>query len=158
MASMRIYHFLQNKGIQYQWIQHAPAFSAQKLAKTLRIPGRFIAKSVLLKKNGFQFIAVLAADSMLDRLAIENHLDGKIQFANSIDISETFFDCEWGVVPAIGSAYNIPAVFDSALLDSPYLILQGHSHMESLKLNLRDYLGLENPKIFDFSQQSLIAI
>lgn len=158
MAAMRIYQFLQNKGISYQWIQHAPAFSAQKLAKTLRIPGRFIAKSVLLKKNGFHFIAVLAADSRLDKLAIENQLEGKVQFANSIDISDVFFDCEWGVVPAIGSAYNIPAVFDSTLLDSPYLILQGHSHMESLKLTLRDYLGLESPKIFDFCQQSLIAI
>lgn len=152
---MRIYKHLQNKQIPFDWIQHAPAFSSQKLAKTLRVPGKFVAKSVLLQSKSNFFIAILPADSMLDRVFIEKHLNLKIQFANSLDISELFFDCEWGVVPAIGSAYQIQTIADASLLNSAFLIVAGHSHMESVKIRLDDFLSLENPAIFDFARNSM---
>lgn len=152
---MRIYKHLQNSQIPFEWIQHAPAFSSQKLAKTLRVPGKFVTKSVLMQGEGNYFLALLPADAMLDRQEIEKHLDFKIRFANSMDISELFFDCEWGVVPAIGSAYQIPTIADESLLDLTFMIVPGHSHMESLRIGLGDFLSLENPKIFDFARNSL---
>ncbi|NBY01161.1 MAG: hypothetical protein EBQ87_04135 [Planctomycetes bacterium] len=155
---MRIYSFLKSMGIIFDIIQHPPAFSAQKLAKYLHTPGRQIAKSVLLKTMDSYKIAVLPADQMLDKSQIELLIQTKVRMANPLDMSELFFDCEWGMVPAFGSAYGISTIADSSLLECSNIVVPGHSHLESIRINAKDYLALENPKFGSFLKPEMLAV
>jgi len=155
---MRIYQFLKSMGISFDIIQHPPAFSAQKLAKYLHTPGRQIAKTVLLKTMDSYKIAVLPADQMLDKSQIELLIETKIKMANPLNMSELFFDCEWGVVPAFGSAYGISSIVDSCLFECSSIVVPGHSHLESIRINAKDFLALENPMFGSFIKPEMIAV
>ena len=155
---MRIYQFLKSMGISFDIIQHPPAFSAQKLAKYLHTPGRQIAKTVLLKTIDSYKIAVLPADQMLDKSQIELLIETKVKMANPLNMSELFFDCEWGVVPAFGSAYGISTIVDSCLLKCSSIVVPGHSHLESIRINAKDFLALENPMFGSFTKPEMVAV
>lgn len=155
---MRIYNFLKSLGIAFDIIQHPPAFSAQKLAKYLHTPGKNIAKTVLLKTMDSYKIAVLPADKMLDKSSIELLLGAKIKLANPLNMSELFFDCEWGVVPAIGSAYGISTLVDSSFLGASSIVIAGHSHLESIRILAKDFFTLEQPLIGSFLKPELLAV
>ena len=155
---MRIYSFLKSMGISFDVIQHPPAFSAQKLAKYLHTPGRQIAKTVLLKTMESYKIAVLPADQMLDKSQIELLIQAKVKMANPLNMSELFFDCEWGVVTAFGSAYGISTLVDSCLLKCSSIIVPGHSHLESIRISAQDYVALENPIFGSFLKPEMLAV
>ncbi|MSR30179.1 MAG: YbaK/EbsC family protein [Gemmataceae bacterium] len=149
---MRIYQFLDQAQVPFEILQHAPAFSAQKLAKYLHLPGRVIAKSVLLKTLSRFFIAILQADERLDKEKLKHEFSEKVGLANPMEIQDHFPDCEWGVVPGLGAPYGLEVVMEESLLATPHLILAGHSHLEAIKLRLEDLIRVETPK-----QLSLIA-
>lgn len=155
---MRIYNFLKSMSISFDVIQHPPAFSAQKLAKYLHTPGRQIAKTVLLKTMDSYKIAVLPADQMLDKSQIELLIHAKVKMANPLNMSELFFDCEWGVVTAFGSAYGISTLVDSCLLECSSIIVPGHSHLESIRISAQDYVALENPIFGSFLKPEMLAV
>ncbi len=155
---MRIYNFLKSMGIVFDIIQHPPAFSAQKLAKYLHTPGKNIAKTVLLKTMDSYKIAILPADEMLDKNSVEILLAAKIKLANSLDMSEIFFDCEWGVVPAFGSAYGISTLIDSSFQEASSIVVAGHSHLESIRILSKDFFNLERPQFGSFLKHELLAI
>ena len=58
---MRVPQFLSDHDVPFETMVHAPAFTAQKRAKVLHLPGRQIAKTVLLAGPTGQFLAVLPA-------------------------------------------------------------------------------------------------
>jgi Ala-tRNA(Pro) deacylase len=155
---MRIYNFLKSMGIAFDIIQHPPAFSAQKLAKYLHTPGRQIAKTVLLKTMESYKIAILPADKMLDKSNVEFLIQTRAKMANPMNISELFFDCEWGLVPAFGSAYGISTILDSSLLECSSIVVPGHSHLESIRISSKDFINLESPILGMLIKLEMLAI
>src|SRR5687768_9317974 len=63
---MWIADFLAEHQVPFETIVHAPAFTAQKRARFLHVPGRQVAKGVLLKGPCGYFLAVLPAPQHVD--------------------------------------------------------------------------------------------
>lgn len=152
---MRISDYLTERRIDFERLLHPPAYSAQKRAKYLHLPGRQVCKSVMLAGPDGYLLAVLPATHQVDTRALAEKLGGPVRLANDRAIAETFRDCEWGVVPAFGRRYGIATLLDDSIELDALLVLETHTQFESIRLLCRDFERLEEPRRLPFARRSL---
>jgi Ala-tRNA(Pro) deacylase len=151
---MRISDYLTTQQIDFERLPHPPAFSAQKRAKYLRLPGRQVAKSVLLAGPSGYLLAVLPATHHVDTKTLAEHLGGSVRLASDREIAAVFRDCEWGVVPPFGGCYGLATLLDDSIKSDAPLVLETHTHFESIRLLCRDFERLEHPRRLPFARRS----
>src|SRR5207302_4836420 len=105
---MRVADFLATQDVPFETLLHPPAYTAQKRARFLHLPGREVAKVVLLHGPGGYVLAVLPATHHLDPERVALALGGPVRLADDDEIARVFCDCEWGVVPPFGTLYGLP--------------------------------------------------
>ena len=76
---MRVPQFLTEQFVKFETIVHPPAFTAQKRARFLHIPGSQVAKSVLLRGPQGFFLAVLPATHHVDAERLATQLGGAVR-------------------------------------------------------------------------------
>jgi Ala-tRNA(Pro) deacylase len=149
---MRVADFLAEQHVPFESLLHPPAFTAQNRAKFLHLPGRQVAKSVLLKGSTGCVLAVLPATHHVDTEALTQVLGGPVRLANDAEIADTFQDCEWGVVPPFGALYGLPVVLDETLSPDSLMVFEGNSHAEAVRMLCRDFEELEKPRRLRFAR------
>lgn len=149
---MRVPDFLAEQHVAFETLVHPPAFTAQKRARFLHIPGRQVAKSLLLRGPTGYFLAVLPANRRVDTEKVAAAVGGPVCLANGEEIAEIFVDCEWGVVPPFGQLYGLPALLEAAFSPDECLIFEGNCHAEAVRLTCRDFERLERPRRLAMAQ------
>ena len=66
MPSTKLKAFLDNHGVKYVSVNHSTAFTAQEAAASAHIPGKELAKTVIVKLDGKMAMAVLPASYHVD--------------------------------------------------------------------------------------------
>jgi Ala-tRNA(Pro) deacylase len=61
MPTQKLQDYLDQHEIQYVTISHSPAYTAQRIAELTRIPGKELAKTVIVKVDDKLAMAVLPA-------------------------------------------------------------------------------------------------
>jgi Ala-tRNA(Pro) deacylase len=148
---MRVEQFLCEQRVAFESLVHPPAFTAQKRAKFLGIPGQRVAKCVLLHGPAGYVLAVLPATQHVDTAALADDLGAPVRLATEEEIAEVFRDCEWGVVPPFGRLYGLNSVLEDTLPGDALLVFEGNSHVEALRLRCRDFERLERPRRLRFA-------
>ena len=143
---MRIADLLADQRIDFEALPHPPAYSAQKRAKYLRVPGREVAKCVLLRGPSDFLLAILPATQQVDTELLSRHLHGPVRLATDQEVTEMFCDCEWGVVPPFGTQYGIPTLLDDTIHPDSLIVLETHTHFEAIRMRCRDFEHLEHPR------------
>jgi Ala-tRNA(Pro) deacylase len=150
--SMRIPLYLSDNQVVFDTLLHPPAFTAQKRAKYLRVPGSQLAKSVLLTGTGGQRVAVLPATHQVDTDAVNRALGGEFHVARAADIAKIFRDCEWGVLGPFGTLYGLSTILDDAFDPEAIMVFEAHLHGVAIRMRCRDFERLERPRRFCFAQ------
>jgi Ala-tRNA(Pro) deacylase len=156
-SPMRVPDFLAEQRVAFETLLHPLAYTAQKRAKYLRVPGRQVAKSVLLAGPQGYFLAVLPATHQIDTAVLARELGGPVRLAGEREIRAVFPDCEWGVVPPFGRLYGLATVLDEALIGDALLVFEGSRQMEALRLSGRDFERLERPRRLRFAQRQRVV-
>jgi Ala-tRNA(Pro) deacylase len=143
---MRISDYLAEQQINFERLLHPPAYSAQKRAKYLGLPGSQVAKSVMLAGPKGYFLAVLPATHRVDTKALSEQLGGPVRLANDREIADIFRDCEWGVVSPFGTRYGIPTLLEDSIQADTQLVLETHSQFEAIRVLCRDFERMEKPR------------
>jgi Ala-tRNA(Pro) deacylase len=149
---MCISAYLTEKQIAFERLPHPPAYTAQKRAKYLGVPGRQVAKSVLLSGPTGYLLAVLPATHQVDTKALAEHLGGPVRLANDREIARIFRDCEWGVVSPFGTRYGLVTLLDDSVHPDTPLVLETHTQFESIRLLCRDFERVEKPRRLPFAR------
>ena len=152
---MYIVDFLQSRGIGFETLLHRPAFSATRRARNMRVTGREVAKTVLVKCGEEFVLAVLPATSRIDlsRLAAALHVDPEqVRLAADGEIATIFHDCEPGTIPPFGRLYGLKTVIDLGLAGVGQVVFTGNTRHEGLRMQFRDYDALEEPIRADFAE------
>ena len=152
---MYISDYLTEQRIDFERLPHPPAFSAQKRAKYLHVPGHQVAKSVLLSGPKGYFLAVLPATHQVDTRSLAENLGGPMRLANDREIAEVFTDCEWGVVPPFGTRYGIATLLDDSIAPDTWIVMETHTRFEAIRLRCRDFERLEKPRRLLFARRGL---
>ena len=148
---MSITAFLEDQQIAFESLPHPPAYSAQKLAKYLHVPGRQVAKCLLLRGPEGLFLAILPATFHVDPDLLRAELDGPVRLAVDEEIAAVFHDCEWGVVPPFGTLYGLPTVLDDSLEPDALIVFEGESHVQAIRIRCSDFERLEHPRRLRFA-------
>jgi Ala-tRNA(Pro) deacylase len=149
---MRLPEFLAEQHVAFEQLQLPPAFSASQRAKNLHLPGRQVAKCVLLMTSHGPLLAVLAATHHIDLPSLSEQLGGPVRLANDEEIARVFPDCEWGVVLPFGVLYGLRTIIDEALQPDDMIVFEGHTHVDAVKLRCRDFERLELPRRLRFAR------
>jgi Ala-tRNA(Pro) deacylase len=149
---MRVMQFLSEQRVTFEPLVHPPAFTAQKRAKYLHVPGRQVAKTVLLRGPDGYVLAVVPATHQVDTQALARVLGGPVRLATDREIGEVFPDCEWGVVPPFGTLYGLPTLLDESLAPDSWITFEAHTHAEAVRLTCRDFERLERPRRLRFGK------
>lgn len=157
MPARKLKEFLDGNNIKYVTIQHSSAYTAQEIAARAHIPGKELAKTVLIKVNGQLVMAVLPAsdkvdvDLLKDQLGVDN-----VRIAYEQEFMDKFPDCEVGAMPPFGNLYGLQVYVAKSLTTDEEITFNACNHNELVKMNYKDYERLVKPKIMDFSFHSML--
>jgi Ala-tRNA(Pro) deacylase len=155
MPIEKLKNFLDKENIKYVSIKHSSAYTAQEIAATAHIPGKELAKTVMIKINGKMAMAVLPASYKIDvRLLQEITGADNVRLADESEFKDKFTDCEVGAMPPFGNLYNMEVFAASTLEDDEEIAFNACSHTELIKLSFKDFKRLVNPKIVEFAYHS----
>lgn len=154
MPVKKLKEFLDSNKVKYEAISHTPAFSAQQIAASAHIPGKELAKTVIIKIDGDYAMAVLPASSKVD-LQLLKEVTGasKIELATEQEFEKLFPECDIGAMPPFGNLYGMDVYASRNLAEDEEIAFNAGSHTELLKLSYADFERLVKPKVLDFSAQ-----
>jgi Ala-tRNA(Pro) deacylase len=152
---MRFGDYLIEQRIDFEWLPHPPAYTAQNRAKYLQVSGKQVAKCVLLAGPAGYLLAVLPATHQVDTKELAEQVGGPLRLASDREAAKVFLDCEWGVVPAFGTRYGIQTLLDDSIGPDALIVLETHSQFEAIRLRCRDFERLEQPRRLRFARPSL---
>jgi Ala-tRNA(Pro) deacylase len=145
--------YLKHNNVQYEVIEHAPAFSAHEVAVVSHVPEKDLAKTLIVNADGKYYMVVMPADHRLDDHLLQGMLKSKhVQLASEEDLQQIFPDCEVGAMPPFGNLYALPVYADKSLADDNVIVFNACSHTRSIRLKMYDFLRLVKPVVAEFSQ------
>lgn len=152
MPVQRLKEFLDKEGVRYVSIAHSTAFTAQEIAALTHIPGREMAKTVILKLDDKMAMAVLPASRHVDLGAVKAAAGAKhASLATEAEFRERFPDCETGAMPPFGNLYGMPVFAEEALTRDQEIAFNAGSHNEIIRLAYADFARLAKPTIASFA-------
>ena len=148
MPNQSLKEYLDNHGVNYVSLTHAPEYTAQHTAAAAHISGKQLAKTVIISADHHMAMVVLPADdhvnfSKLQAITGAPH----INLATEAEFKDTFKDCELGAMPPFGNLYNMPVYLASSLTKQEHVFFNAGSHMELIEMSLDDYERLVKPKV-----------
>jgi Ala-tRNA(Pro) deacylase len=142
---MLIRDFLESRHIWFQTLLHAPMPTASQRAQSVHVPGRQVAKGVLIRAGESYALAVLPATARIDLARLSKVLAGPVSIAREDELERVFGDCERGALPPFGRLYGIPTIVDVSLGSGAEIVCVANSRHEGVRLRYRDYEALEAP-------------
>jgi Ala-tRNA(Pro) deacylase len=144
--------YLEQNQVSYELGYHVRAYTAQEIAAAQHVPGKEMAKAVMVKTDGKNIMLVLPASYRVEMKKLKGVLNSKkVVMVKEEEFQELFPDCEIGAMPPFGNLYNLEVWVDQVLTEDEFIVSQAGSHVETLKIKYSDYVRLVNPKVGDFS-------
>ncbi len=150
---MRVSEYLNEQHVPFETMIHPPAFTAQKLARFLRVSGRKVLKSVLLVGPRERFLALLPATHHVD-LAMLSTAVGPVRLANDDEVADQFRDCERGAVTPFGRLYGLTTLLDDSIAPETQILFEAERHAVAIRMRCHDFERLEEPRRLRFAQMS----
>lgn len=153
MPIRRIVEYLDRHQIDYEVVDHEEAYTAQEAAAAAHIPGRELAKSVVVKVDGSMALAVLPAPYRVDLEALAGELDAeRVEMASEEEFAELFPESELGAMPALGNLYDLPVYADRRLEADEEIAFAAGSHSQLVRMRFDDYQRLVEPRLVSFGR------
>ncbi len=147
MPVQKLKEYLDRHSIKYVTITHSPAYTAQMIAAVAHIPGKELAKTVMVTLDDEMAMAVLPSSMMVD---LERLLEaagvGKARLATEAEFKGLFPECEVGAMPPFGNLWDMPVYVDPSLAEDEEIAFNAGSHVELIKLAYDDFARLVKPR------------
>jgi Ala-tRNA(Pro) deacylase len=144
--------YLDANQIAYIIITHSPAYTAQGIAGLAHIPGKELAKTVIVKLDGNLAMAVLPASYFVDLVSLRRKANAKsVALASEDDFKDRFPECETGAMPPFGNLYGLPVFADESLENDREIVFNAGTHRELIRMAWVDYKKLAEPIIVRFA-------
>ncbi len=152
MPLQKLREFLDENQIKYTVISHSPAYTAQQIAASAHVPGRELAKTVVIKVDGNLAMAVLPASKQIHFKQLQQAVGAKkVELANEEEFKNVFPGCEVGGMPPFGNLFDMEVYVDKSVCDDEEIAFNAGSHTELIRLPYKDFQRLVDPKIMEFS-------
>jgi Ala-tRNA(Pro) deacylase len=148
MSLLRLRQFLDSYNIKYVVISHSVAYTAGGIAALTHIPGKEVAKTVIVKIDDTLAMAVVSASQHVDLELLKAATKAKaVQLAAEQEFKGRFPDCETGAMPPFGNLYGMKVFADEILSRDREIVFNAGSHRELVRLAWEDFERLIEPKV-----------
>jgi len=152
MPAEKLRNFLNEQNIKYVTISHSSAFTAQEVAASAHIPGKELAKVVVVRIDGKLALAVLPASYKIDLGRLQQATGApELTVASEQEFRQLFPECETGAMPPFGNLYDMNVFVDQRLREDEEIAFNAGSHTELIRMSYRDFERLVNPIALEFS-------
>ncbi len=154
MPVKKLKDFLDSNNIKYTTLSHSQAYTAQQIAASAHIPGKELAKTVMVKIDGKMAMAVLPASFKVDFELLKKAAGaGNIELAGEQEFEDMFPECDIGAMPPFGNLYGMEVFVAEKLAEGEEIAFNAGSHTELIRLAYKDFERLVKPKVVNFSAQ-----
>ena len=152
MPSRKIIEFLDSEKVKYVSIRHSEAYTAQEVAAAAHIPGKELAKTIMVKLDGTMAMAVLPASFQVDfgRLKDVAGAD-KVELASEAEFRDLFPQSEVGAMAPFGNLYGMDVYVAAPLTEDNEIAFNAGTHTELIRLAYADFERLVKPVVGDFA-------
>lgn len=151
MSLQKLRELLDEEKVRYVTISHSPAFTAQEIAAVAHIPGKEMAKAVMVKIDGEMTMVVLPASMKVDlsRL-LEATGAQEVELAQENEFKDLFPGCALGTMPPFGNLFGVRTLVAEELTEDEEIAFNAGSTTELIKLRYSDYARLVEPWVLPF--------
>jgi Ala-tRNA(Pro) deacylase len=152
MENSSLTEYLDKHNVRYILISHSPAFTAQGIAGLTHIPGRELAKTVIVKLDGKLVMAVVPAMFHVDLRLLKEATESKTAvMAYEDEFRDLFPECETGAMPPFGNLYGIPVFAEESLARDKEIVFNAGTHRDLIRMAWEDFEKLVEPKVIKFA-------
>ncbi len=153
-VSAKLRDYLDQNIVKYKLITHSKGYTAQELAAIMHIPGKEMAKIVILKIDGRFAMAVIPAPHKIDfeRFKVATGIK-EVALASEKEFQNLFPDCEVGAMPPFGNLYGLPVYVAQPLKEDKEIVFNAGSHTEAIRMQYGDFERLVNPTVIDYTSE-----
>lgn len=153
MPAKKLKEYLDSQNIEYVSIYHAAASTSQRIAATSHIPGKELAKTVMLKVDGKMVMAVLPASHNINFDLFKKTANAdRVELAGEMAFVNLFPDCEVGAMPPFGNLYGMDVYVAKILSEDEDIAFNAGTHTELIRMAYEDFLKTVNPKVENFTR------
>ncbi len=144
--------YLNENKVKYQTQTHSVAYTAQEIAALEHVPGRQMAKVVMIKKDNKPIMAVLPASHRVDFPHLQEVLGGRVELETEKEFSNLFPGCEAGAEPPFGNLFDVEEWVDSSLAENEEIVFNAGTHRETVRMRYDDFAQLVKPRVASFAK------
>jgi Ala-tRNA(Pro) deacylase len=131
---------------------HRLAYTAQAVAASEHVPGKQVAKVVVVFADDRLVMLVLPASYRIDLMQVSAAIGARsVYFAGEGELAAVFPDCEVGAMPPFGNLYNVPVYVDRSLAEDETIVVQAGTHTDTISLKYADFARLARPTVVAFA-------
>ena len=155
MPVKKLKDFLDDHGVKYVSIAHSKAYTTQEIAAATHIPGKDVAKTVMVKLDDQIAMAVLPAPDQVSFTRLK-HITGaqEARLASEAEFQSLFPGCELGAMPPFGNIWGIPVFVDQRLREDELIAFNAGTHTEVVQLAYADFERLAHPVVANLSTRN----
>lgn len=152
MIPHRVREFLDTHSAHYETVRHPLAYTAQEVAASAHVPGKEIAKTVIVSIDGKLAMAVVPASKKisLSRVKEEMHAH-RVELATERDFKDKFPECDIGAMPPFGNLYGMEVLVAPILREDREISFNAGSHTELIRISYAEFEDLVHPRVADIT-------
>jgi Ala-tRNA(Pro) deacylase len=152
MVAKKLREFLDKNRVKYLTLSHSAAYTAQEIAASAHIPGKELAKTVVVKIDGELAMAVLPASHHVDFERLAEAIGVRhVELASEQEFRVRFGECEVGAMPPFGNLYDMDVYVADDLAEDEEIAFNAGSHSELVRMSYADFERLVHPRVMQFA-------
>ncbi len=156
--SRRIREYLDINDVQYEWLPHPQAYTAQEVAHSLHLSGKRLAKTVVVDADGTQVMAVLPASLRLSMTRLREAMQAeRVEMMVESELAKLFPDCDMGAIPPFGNLYGMNVWIDKSLVESEEIVFTAGTHRDAIRMRYSDFSALVCPQVCNIAEMVAAA-
>lgn len=148
MPVRQLKEFLDRHKVKYVTISHSLAYTAQEIAQSAHIPGKELAKTVMVRLDGKMAMAVLPAFNRVNfDLLKQGSGAHTVELAGEGEFRDRFPECELGAMPPFGNLYGMEVLVSEDLAAADEIAFNAGTLTELIRMSCKDFQRLVQPKV-----------
>lgn len=154
MPVQRLIEFLDENEVPYETLPHSEAFTAQETAAAAHVPGKDLAKTVMVRIDGDMAMVVLPSTLRVSLEKLEHATGaGAVELAGEDEFRDLFPTCEPGAMPPFGNLWDMQVFVDQHLREDERIAFAAGSHHELVRLAYADFEELVEPVVAELATE-----
>ncbi len=151
----RLEQYLREQHVAYEVQHHPLAYTAQRVAAAEHVPGKELAKTVIVITDDRSVMVVVPASRNVQVSKLAAALGAsQARLAEEREFEALFPDCELGAMPPFGNLYGMDVYVDRMLAEDERIVFRAGTHTETMRMNYADFARLVKPMVVDVAHHS----